>query len=91
MPCGKLLPAGRHCCCQTRSLLVLWQPFEIVNIPRSQVAAMLGPRSVLQFMPDQNSASPIYGTTEDHDGDHYANGSAGTSTTRVKQCVAKRE
>jgi hypothetical protein len=45
------------------------QPFQVVNIPRAQIAAMLGGRTQLQYAPDQNSASPIYGTTDDHDGE----------------------
>eukprot|EP00802_Teleaulax_amphioxeia_P010910 Tamp_10940.p5 GENE.Tamp_10940~~Tamp_10940.p5 ORF type:complete len:142 (-),score=7.82 Tamp_10940:1216-1641(-) len=67
-------PARQPPCLTTR--LSCWQPFEVVNIPRSQIAAMLGPRSALQYMPDQNSASPLYGTTDDHDGPGVASGFA---------------
>ena len=47
-----------------------------------QIAAMLG-RSTLQYMPDQNSASPLYGTTDDHDGN-----TRGGGWTRRLPCAA---
>jgi len=74
-------PARQPPCLTT--LLPCWQPFEVVNIPRSQIAAMLGPRSALQYMPDQNSASPLYGTTDDHDGN-----TRGGGWTRRLPCAA---